>query len=93
MLDPLAETHFWPGKKAAAVSQIMHHPRCNQMHFWLCGGSLREIVNDMLPAAHAFGVLHGCTLYTTAGVRTTWRRVLSKYGYEPAWDLLARKLT
>lgn len=82
---------FWPGKKAAAVSEIVIHPRLRQMNFWLCGGDLHEIIDEMLPVAEARGILAGCTRFSTSG-RVGWRRVLKAKGYMPALDVCWKDL-
>ena len=75
------EALLWPGERSAAVTEYIVHPTgVRQMHMWLCGGDLDEIVDRMLPTAEAYGVLNGCTRFSTAG-RKGWSRVLAKHGY------------
>lgn len=90
MTDP--DTQFWPGKRSAAVSQILHNPRLTQLHFWLCGGELDEIVDEMFPVAEAWGVTQGCSRFSTAG-RQGWRRVLKPLGYMLAYEVCYKDLT
>lgn len=82
---------FWPGTNAAAVSEISVQPRMKILHFWLCGGDMREILEEMLPVAEAWGVTQGCSRFTTAG-RIGWRRVMAKHGYSPAWESCVKDL-
>lgn len=85
------EAHFWPGKACAVVTCFQITPRIKGLHFWLCGGDLTELVEDMRPKIEAWGAAQGCTRFTTAG-RKGWLRVMEKYGYAPAWHSSAKDI-
>lgn len=94
LTDP--DTAFWPGQRSAIVAQLSRHPRLIQLHLWLCGGDLRELL-DMLPTIEAHGVLHGATMFTTGGRlkngKSGWGRVLKSRGYAPRWEICVKDLT
>jgi hypothetical protein len=82
--------HFHPFARCAVVTEFLVYPRLKALHFWLCGGSLEALV-EVEPRIAAWGVLQGCTRFTTAG-REGWRRALRANGYEPAWHVCLRDL-
>lgn len=82
---------FWPGKKSAVVTEFHEFPRLKSLHFWLCGGDLKELVRDMRPCIEAWGAAQGATRFTTAG-RDGWQRAMSPYGYTPQWHICAKDL-
>ncbi len=87
---------LWAGQKSALVSQLIYHPRVIQLHLWLCGGNLRELL-DMLPTIEGYGLLNGATLFSTGGRqkngRSGWARILKSRGYAPAWEICLKDLT
>ncbi len=80
------QAQFWPGERSAVVTEINRFPKLTSLHFWLCGGDLSELINDMRPAIEAFGREVGCTRFTTAG-REGWQRVMARHGYRPQWHV------
>lgn len=87
----IGDAQFWPGERSAVVTEILHFPRKKALHFWLCGGDLKELVETIRPAIEAWGVEQGCAVATTAG-RNGWRRALEGHGYEPAWHVCTKEL-
>lgn len=85
------EAMLWEGKKSAAVTEVISFPRSKVMHLWLCGGDLREIVEDMLPKAEAYAASIGCDRLTTAG-RVGWDRVMKTHGYTPCASICEKVL-
>lgn len=86
------QAHFWPGRNAAVVTEFHPFPRLKALHFWLCGGDLTELTQEMRPAIEAWGALNGCTRFTTAG-REGWQRVMARHGYQPHWHICAKDVT
>lgn len=80
------EAHFWPGRRAAIVTEFSDFPRLKALHFWLCGGDMHELLDEMRPAVEAWGCLNNCTRFTTCG-RPGWARVLKGAGYAPEWHV------
>lgn len=84
------EAQFWPGRKAAVVTQITDFPRFRGLHFWLCGGDLDELTTVMRPYIETWGAERGCQRFTTAG-RQGWQRVMKQHGYEPLWNICVKE--
>lgn len=83
------EHHFWPGRRSAAVGELVQHPRRRDYHVWLAGGDLRELI-EMERSACAFARELGCDRITLHG-RKGWARALKDY--RPAWLALSKDLT
>lgn len=74
--------HFWPGEKAAAITEIHQYPRARFLHIFLAGGDLAELL-AMIPAFKSWGAFHQCSKLTLAG-RLGWKRVLGDWKHEVA---------
>ena len=81
------EAIFWPGEKAAVVTQIWDFPRAKAVNFWLAGGDLDEL-RVMHDAISTWAKAQGCTHSIIAG-RAGWSRVL---GYKTAWTAMSKEL-
>lgn len=86
------EAHFWPGVRSAVVTQFWDFPRLKAIHYWLAGGELDEIVEQMQPTINAWGRAHGCEKSIICG-RLGWKKPLAACGYEPLWLGMARSLS
>lgn len=75
---------FWPGRQCAAVTQFWQFPKCKALNYWLAGGDMRELVDEMLPFVEQWGRLQGCSKIIISG-REGWGRVLKPLGYRMAW--------
>ena len=82
------EFHFWPGRRSAAVGELVQHPRRRDYHVWLAGGDIRELI-IMEQSASAFARVLGCDRITLHG-RKGWARALKDY--RPAWLALSKDL-
>ncbi|HYE43415.1 MAG TPA: hypothetical protein VEA15_08480 [Caulobacteraceae bacterium] len=82
------EFHFWPGRRSAAVGELVRHPQRADYHVWLAGGELDELL-EMERAASAFARALGCQRITLHG-RRGWERVLKDY--RPVFVALAKDL-
>jgi hypothetical protein len=80
------DAQFWPGANSAVVTEVQTFPRLKSLHFWLVGGELPELLNRLRPAIEFWGILQGCTGFSTAG-REGWQRAMRPYGYEPAYHV------
>lgn len=83
------DAQFWPGKTSAIITEVHEFPRKNVLHFWLAGGNMIELVEQMVPCAEAWGRTMGCTGFTISG-RQGWGRVMASKGYEPKWFICAK---
>lgn len=83
------EARFWAGRRAAMVTEVHEFPRMRVLHFWLAGGDLAELRDEMRPLAEAWGREQGCTRATISG-RRGWARAL---GYAPLAWTCAKELT
>lgn len=75
---------FWSGRQSAIVTQIIKHPRKNELHFFLAGGDgpeLRAMRGDIEVWARKE---HGCTAATLTGRRGWSRSWMSEEGYKDA---------
>ena len=86
------EAQFWPGARSAVVTQFWMFPRARALNFWLAGGDLGELVDDLRPAIEAWARDRGCTRMVIAG-RPGWARALKDFGYAPLWTALGKELT
>lgn len=86
------EAQFWPGISSVLITTLDEHPKAKVLTLWLAGGDLNELINDLRPAAEAWGREHGCTRSAVIG-RDGWMRALRGAGYEPAARLVMKDLT
>jgi len=68
---------LWPGERSAIVTQVVG----GDLHFWLGGGNLRELM-AMRPGIEAWGRAAGCRAATGKG-RPGWERLMKRHGYAP----------
>jgi hypothetical protein len=73
------DAQFWPGDRAACVTQLIDYPTMRVLNLWLCGGDLREL-RAMLPRIEAWARGQGCRAEYLAG-RPAWGAVLSRHGF------------
>lgn len=71
---------FWPGKRSAAVTEIIEYPQRRVFHTFLAGGDLDEI-RDMEADATEFAMHLGCDAMSIAG-RRGWVKALKDRGYQ-----------
>jgi hypothetical protein len=83
------EARLWVGARAAMVTEIHEMPRLKVLHFWLAGGDLVELRDEMRPLAEAWGREQGCALATITG-RKGWARAL---GYQAIATVCAKELS
>lgn len=73
---------FWSGGQSAIVTQIIRHPRKNELHFFLGGGDGAEL-RAMRGAIEAWAQKeHGCAAATLTGRRGWSRKWLGDEGYK-----------
>lgn len=80
---------FWAGRNAAMVTEITERPRAKVFNFWLAGGELAELRDELAPAGEAYARELGCD-YTAVAGRPGWARVL---GYRPIYTVCMKGLT
>ncbi len=83
------EAQFWPGKRSAIVTQFWTFPRARALHFWLAGGDLSEITDQMQPVIEAWARDQGCQRSIIAG-RRGWLKALPDY--RPLWTAMSKDL-
>lgn len=81
---------IWPGRKSAAVTEIIEYARKKVLHIFLAGGDMAELI-DMIDSAAAWGRTQGCTSLTMSG-RKGWERVLGQNGFEPVMIVMERAI-
>lgn len=82
---------FWPAPNAAAITEIIVHPRLKELHCFLAGGDLDEL-KIMRPYVEAWAKRHGCARAKFAGRRGWERTFLKDEGYRPSWFVVSKEL-
>lgn len=82
------EARFWAGTNAAMVTEINTYPQFAALNFWLAGGDLAELRDELRPAAEAWARSLGCRYAAVVG-RLGWARAL---GYRPIHFTCAKEL-
>lgn len=85
------EARLWAGRRAALVTCIEHHPHAKVLLLWLAGGDLTELVDELRPAAEAYGRAEGCATVIIVG-RAGWTRALAPHAYRETARLLEKPL-
>lgn len=80
---------FWAGRKAAMVTEVCAYPQFTTFNFWLAGGDLGELRDELRLLAEAYYAARGCRYATITG-RAGWARAL---GYRPIHHTCAKELT
>lgn len=83
------EARFWAGRRAALVTCIEDYPRARWLLLWLAGGDIHELVEELRPAAEAYGREAGCQRAVIIG-RPGWERRLNEYS--PIARMIAKEL-
>lgn len=73
--------HFWPGKKCAAITQLVEYPRATFLHVPFAGGDDIDELVAMVPSFMSWGKYLGASKVTLTG-RAGWERVLKPSGWE-----------
>lgn len=82
---------LWGGSQAAIVTEIQQFPGAVVIHGLCATGDLREIVEQLIPAAEKWARLAGCT-HAMIESREGWKRALKERGYEPHTVTLRKEL-
>lgn len=85
------EAQFWPGRASGMVTILEDDPAERRLLIWLAGGELRELVEELRPAAEAWARGQGCRRVMIIG-RPGWERALAPKGYAPLARLIAKEL-
>jgi hypothetical protein len=85
------EAQLWPGAAAAMVTLVEEDPCERRLLIWLAGGSLVELVGQLLPRAEAWARAEGCRRLLIIG-RPGWERALKSHGFAPLARLIAKEL-
>lgn len=80
---------FWPGRNAAMVTEVQEFPQMHVLHFWLAGGDLDELRDELRPMAEKWAKERGITRATIMG-RRGWVRALP--GYQEVSTVCAKEL-
>lgn len=82
------KARFWAGRSAAMVTELNEYPRLTTFNFWLAGGDLAELRDELRPQAEDHYRALGATWGTVVG-RLGWARAL---GYRPLHFTCAKEL-
>jgi hypothetical protein len=82
---------FWPGRRSAAITEIVEFQRAKALVVRHAGGDLEELTNNMEPAFCAFARAHGCTKIMGEG-REGWKRVCRRMGYALGFVVMVKDL-
>ena len=69
------ELKLWRGERSAVVTEFVLYPRLKALGFFLIGGDLEELLNDLEPKICAYALKNGCSRVQGGG-RKGWERVL-----------------
>ena len=84
------QMQFWNGDNGCAVTEINVYPHKKNLHVFLAGGDMQQIL-DFEASAAAWGKAQGCTSMTIAG-RVGWKKVLGKRGWDEKFVVLGREI-
>jgi hypothetical protein len=82
---------FWPGERAALVTEVINTPCQRYLNIWLVGGELEEIL-AIEPHIINFAREQGCTRVIANG-RKGWERVLAPLDYRPVYVAYEKDLS
>lgn len=82
---------FWPGERAALVTEIAAYPNRRVLEAVAAGGDGAEIVEVLRPRAEAWARANGCAAVMVAG-RPGWTRWLGAHGYALKYLVLGKEL-
>ncbi len=85
------EYQFWAGNRAAIVTNISDMPRQRILTYWLIGGDLKELQNEMEPKITDWARRSGCAKVIGIG-RKGFERVFAKSGFKYAWTFIEKDL-
>lgn len=71
---------LFPGRKSAALVEVVDIAGANHLHFYLAGGELPEIRDELRPQLESFGQRLGCVSIFCNG-RPGWARAFRAAGY------------
>lgn len=86
------DARFWAGRNAAMVTTQQDYPKLKSFTFWLAGGDLDELRDELRPMAEAHYRARGCTYATIYG-RRGWVKALANEGYHEIHTTVAKELT
>lgn len=83
---------WWAGKNSVCVTEIVEFPQKKGFNFWLAGGDVVELMQEIEPVAAAFGKDNGCVFsYGSLVDRPGWDKVVPD-GYEKGWRIFRKTL-
>jgi hypothetical protein len=85
------EARLFAGRDGALVAALEQDPGERRLLIWLAGGARRELEDELLPLAEAWGRALGCRRALVIG-RAGWERTLKTKGYAPLARLIAKDL-
>ena len=81
---------FWPGKRSAAITEVLEFPRKRCMHIFLAAGDMEEL-KEMEPCFVEFAKHFECDFVSLSG-RAGWKKSLKDMGYKAAHISLFKKV-
>ena len=81
---------FWPGKRSAAITEVLDFPRKRCMHIFLAAGDMEEL-KEMEPCFVEFAKHFECDFVSLSG-RAGWQRSLKDMGYKDAHVSLFKRV-
>jgi len=86
---------FWPGERAAAITEFITYPNGKALNVFAGGGetnaSLQEFLEAFEPSLVAWAKANDCRWIIGFG-RPGWDRLLKPHGYEPMWHVLSKEV-
>ena len=81
---------FWPGKRSAAITEVLDFPRKRCMHIFLAAGDMEEL-KEIEPCFVEFAKNFECDFVSLSG-RAGWQRSLKDMGYKDAHVSLFKRI-
>jgi len=82
---------FWPAPNGALVTVIVRYPNFNDLHIWLGGGELNQVL-DIVRSLDWYAKASGCKRITQCG-RIGWERALKTQGFTRIMSSCAKELS
>lgn len=82
---------FFSSANSAAVTEIIKYPRKRLLNYFLIGGNLKELVQEIEPHVTRWAKERGCTRVVGIG-RKGFERAFRDSGFKPCWTAIAKDI-
>lgn len=83
---------FFCSPRSAVITEIIHYPRKTVLNYFLIGGDLGELIQEIEPYVTRWGKeKHGCKKVVGIG-RKGFERAFRGSGYTPCWSAITKDI-